>query len=345
MQLVGANSASPVSGAGELPGKSNYFIGADPQKWRTNIPTYTKVRYESIYPGIDLVYYGNGRQLEYDFVVNPGADPETIGLNFSGADGLDIDSQGALVLHMTGGDIRQPKPLVYQESDGVRHEIAGSYAIEDSNRVRFQIAAYDRSRQLIIDPTLTYSTYLGSGGAIAPGLAIDSGGNVYVAGGVIAGLQTTSGVVQPSFAGGDATFASDFGPLDSFVTKINAAGNAVVYSTYLGGSGDDVVSGAIAVDSSGNAYVAGGTDSANFPITAGAFHTTLATGGQCSEHGVTRPCQDIFVTKLNAAGSALVYSTYLGGKNDDEANDITLDSSGNVYVAGATSSADFPTTS
>jgi hypothetical protein len=344
MQFIGANDRAPISGLDELPGKSNYFIGSDPHKWRTNISTYAKVQYQDVYPGVDLIYYGNPRQLEYDWVVSPGADPETIRLSFSGADHVDIDRQGDLVLHMPdGGDIRQHKPTVYQDLDNGRREVSASYVLDDSDQIAFHVAAYDRSRPLVIDPTLTYSTYISSFGAVAFATVVDSGGNAYIAGGTTS-IFTTPGVVQPSFGGGDGTIAgSDFGPIDAFVTKINAAGSGAVYSTYLGGRGDDVIFGALAVDAGGNAYVAGFTDSTNFPVTPGAFQTALAIG-QCSEDGTTRPCQDGFVTKLNSTGSALVYSTYLGGKQGDNTSDLAVDSAGNAYVAGQTDSDDFPIT-
>src|SRR5882724_11903825 len=181
MTLVGATRKPAVSGADELPGKANYFIGKDRSKWRTNVPTYAKVQYQNVYPGIDLVYYGNQRQLEYDFVVAPGADPRKIVLGFKGADKLEIDAQGNLVLHTAGGDIRQHKPVIYQEIDGVRQEIAGGYVIKSGKRAGFHLAAYDTTRRLIIDPVvLSYSTYLGgsgSGGDEGNGIAVDAGGN------------------------------------------------------------------------------------------------------------------------------------------------------------------------
>src|SRR5437660_7473555 len=184
MSLVGAEPKPLVNGINELPGKANYFIGKDSAKWRTNVPTYAKVHYREVYPGIDLIYYGNQRQLEYDFVVAPGADPKRIGLGVKGADKLEIDEQGELVLHVSGGAIRQHKPVVYQEIDGTRQEIAGSYVLRGANRAGFKVAAYDRSRPLIIDPVvLSYSTYLG-GGSHDEGndIAVDAAGNAYVTG-------------------------------------------------------------------------------------------------------------------------------------------------------------------
>src|SRR5882724_9962921 len=181
MSLVGAARKPVLTGLDELPGKANYFIGKDPARWRTNVPTYAKVQYRNVYPGIDLVYYGKQRQLEYDFVVAPGADPKKIVLGFKGADKLEIDAQGELVLHTTGGDIRQHKPVIYQEIDGVRQEIAGGYVIKSGKRAGFQLAAYDTTQRLIIDPVvLSYSTYLGgsgSGGDEGNGIAVDAGGN------------------------------------------------------------------------------------------------------------------------------------------------------------------------
>jgi hypothetical protein len=331
MQLVGANPDVTMSGLNELPGKTNYFIGSDPQKWRTNVSTYAKVRYDDVYPGIDLVYYGNHRQLEYDFVVNPGADPERIRFNLTGADDLEVDAQGDLVLHLPGGNVRQHKPIVYQEVDGVRQELSGGYLLNNSSEVAFQIASYDRNKPLVIDPVVNYSTYFGGAGFDFPlGIAVDSGGNAYVAGGTSSTDFPLTGAVQSSFGGGTGESVGE--PVDMFVIKINAAGSAVLYSTYLGGSGDDLAN-TIAVDAAGNAYVTGDTASTNFPVTAGAFRTTSA--GK----------RDVTVTKVSPTGSALVYSTYIGGAEHDEALAIVVDSAGNAYLGGETESRqNFPTT-
>ena len=333
MSLVGAARKPLVTGLDELPGKANYFIGKDPAKWRTNVPTYTKVHYREVYPGVDLVYHGNQRQLEYDFVVAPGADPRKIVLGFKGADKLEIDAQSELVLHASGGDIRQHKPVIYQDIDGVRREIAGGYARKGVNRVGFQVAAYDTSRPLIIDPVvLSYSTYLGGNGAdFGAGIAVDAGGNAYVTGNTTStDFPTTAGAFQTLFGGGING--------DVFVTKLNPTGTALVYSTYLGGIDLDQGSG-IAVDAEGNAYVTGYTRSNNFPITAGAFQTTFADPAGSG---------NVFVTKIDPTGAALVYSTYLGGSGDEQdngaRNGIALDSSGSAYVTGSTRSADFPIT-
>ena len=313
-----------MSGLEGLPGKSNYFLGNDPDKWRTNVPHYAKVQYKDVYPGVDLVYYGNQRQLEYDLVVRPGTDPGAITLSFEGVERLRIDAQGDLVLETQDGEIRQHKPLVYQEVDGGRQEIAGAYVLSGGRQVGFQVAAYDASRPLIIDPVLIYSTYLGDSGQDgARDIAVDSSGNIYLTGTTDSTSFPTASPIQAAIGGGSGN--------DAFVTKLNAAGSALIYSTYLGGSaferGRD-----IAVDASGNAYVVGRTFSTDFP-TASPFQAAL--GGT----------QDAFVTKLNAAGSALVYSTYLGGSASETGFEIALDSSGNAYITGSTSSTDFLTAS
>jgi len=320
MSLVGAARKPVVSGLDEQTGKANYFIGKDPAKWRTNVPTYAKVHYRNVYPGIDLVYYGNQRQLEYDFVIAPGVDPKKIVLAFKGADKVQIDSRGDLVVRAAGGDIRQHKPIVYQEIDGIRQEIAGSYVRKGANRVGFEVAAYDTTRPLVIDPiVLSYSTFIGAAGSIA----VDADGNAYVAGGTGSStLPTTAGAFQPTGNGG----------VDVFVAKLDPTGSSLVYSTYLGGSGRDS-NGGITVDASGNAYVTGATNSTDFPTTADAFQPIFGGG---STFQADFRASDAFVTKLNATGSALIYSTYLGGFDDDGASGIAVDTAGNAYVAGHT---------
>jgi hypothetical protein len=323
VRLVGATPNPRVIGTEALPGKSHYFLGSDPQAWRTEIPHFVKVRYEAVYPGVDLVYYGTAGQLEYDFVVASGADPGAITLAFAGVDTLALDPQGDLLLHTAGGPIRQHKPTIYQEGNGIRQEIAGGYVLKDRQQVGFQVAAYDASRPLIIDPVLSYSTYLGgSANDVGFGIAVDAAGNAYITG-------QTSSANFPTSAAFDTTLA---GTIDAFVTKLNPDGSALVYSTYLGGGGIDIGRG-IAADAAGNAYVTGQTSSGTFPTTASPFQPALAGGS------------DAFVTKLNPDGSALVYSTFLGGVAGDIGRGIALDAAGNAYVTGDTaSSADFPTT-
>jgi hypothetical protein len=325
MSLVGAARKPVVSGLDAQAGKANYFIGKDPAKWRTNVPTYAKVHYRDVYPGIDLVYYGNQRQLEYDFVVAPDADPKKIVLAFKGADKLEINSQGELVLHAAGGEILQRKPVIYQETDGVRQEIAGRYVRKGANRVGFEVAAYDTSRPLVIDPiVLSYSTFLGAC-CSGTGITVDADGNAYITGTASSNLPTTAGAFQSTPRDSN----------DAFVAKFDPTGSTLVYSTYLGGSGRDSSNG-IAVDASGNAYVTGSTGSSDFPTTLGAFQPLFGGG---STFQAEFRASDAFVTKLNATGSALIYSTYLGGFDDDGTTGIAVDAAGNAYVGGRTSCA------
>ncbi|HEX4640263.1 MAG TPA: SBBP repeat-containing protein, partial [Chthoniobacterales bacterium] len=323
MKLVGAKSLPGVSGQNELPGKANYFTGSDPKKWRTDLPTYAKVRYEQVYPGIDLIYYGNQRQLEYDFTVAPGADPDRIQLGFAGAQKIRVDARGDLMVETTGGSVRWQKPVVYQESDGERKMVEGKYLLRRGHQVSFEVAAYDTTKPLIIDPTLVYSTYLG-GSNVDQGnaIAVDSSGNAYVTGVTLSvDLPTTTGAFQTTYMGAN----------DVFVTKLNPTGSGLLYSTYLGGGGGDSGNG-IAVDTAGNAFVTGFTTSTDFPTTTGAFQT------------VKGAAQDAFIAKLDPTGSALVYSSYLGGNSTESGNGIAVDSLGNAYVTGITGSLNFPTT-
>ena len=304
-------------------GVSNYFTGNNPSQWLTNISQYGEVEYQNVYAGIDLVYYGNQQQLEYDFVVAPGANPGSIHLDFKGASSISLDTRGDLVLHTASGDVVQHAPVIYQDIGGVRHTVPGQFVLGAQGQVSFNVGAYDASLPLTIDPVLGYSTYLGSGNYDAGlGIAVDGSGNAYITGETSSiNFPTTTGAFQTSSAGS----------YDVFVSKLNAAGTALVYSTYLGGSGDDEGYG-IAVDGSGNAYVTGETDSTNFPTTQGAFQTSDAGS------------YEAFVTKLNAAGNALAYSSYLGGQSFDEGTGIAVDGSGNAYVTGTTESSNFPTT-
>ncbi|MEK6285677.1 MAG: SBBP repeat-containing protein [Acidobacteriota bacterium] len=324
MKLVGGNTSAKVTGLDKLPGKSNYFIGNDPKKWRTNVPNYAKVKYEQVYPGVDLVYYGNQRQLEYDLIVAPGADPNRIRLTFEGAQKMRIDEAGDLVLSTTAGETRQRSPIVYQELNKKRERVRAGYAKQGENEVAFELGRYDASRPLVIDPVLVYSTYLGgSFGESGNSIAVDPAGFAYITGFTNSNDFPTANPLQPN----NASFCCAG---DVFVTKLNAAGSALVYSTYIGGGETDQAS-AIAVDPFGNAYVTGTTSSTDFP-TANAFSPNLA--------GVAN---DAFVAKLNSAGSAFVYSTYLGGSLGETATSIAVDASGNAYVTGSTGSTDFPT--
>ena len=318
MKLEGGNQRA-LQGLDELPGKANYFIGNDPSKWRTNVPTYGRAAYNDVYPGIDLVYYGNGGQLEYDLVVSPGADPSLIKLKFDGPSSVRVDKKGDLLLKTSAGEIRQAEPLVYQEINGTRKKVEGHYVVRQGNRVGFKVSPYDQQRPLVIDPRLIYSSLVnGSGDGYT--IAVDGNGFAYIAGTISDNmLNPTPGAFQGSLAGAP----------DAFVTKINAVGTEVLYTTYLGGPDYDEAYG-IAVDSQGNAYVTG-VAGVNFPTTAGALQTT--NGG----------LSDSFVTKLNPSGNGLVYSTFYGGNGNDEGDGIVVDAAGNATVGGSSGSTNLVT--
>jgi hypothetical protein len=320
MRLVGANAKADVFGQDELPGKSNYFIGNDPKKWHASVPQYARVRYADVYPGVDLVYYGNQREMEYDFVLQPGADPGVIRLGIEGASRLRV-IEGDLVLSSPGGEVLLRRPNIYQELHGRIETIRGRYVLNSRNEVGFRVDSYDRAKALVIDPVLAYSSYLGgSGDDGSEGIAVDAAGNAYVTGGTASIDFPTANSVQSTNHGG---------VLDAFVTKFNADGTALVYSTYLGGNGNDLGT-AITVDTSGNAYVTGRTMSTDFP---------MANAIQPTNHGGNF---DTFVTKIDAEGAALVYSTYLGGSGGEESTAIAVDGAGKVYVTGESTSLDFP---
>jgi hypothetical protein len=338
MKIMGGNPAPELTGIDLLPGRSNYFIGNDPTKWKTDVPHYAQVEYAGVYPGVDLIFHGNQRQLEYDFVVAPGADPGRIRLAFKGAAGLRIDKDRELIVTTKNGhEIHQYSPAIYQEIDGARRKVPGGYVIKKGTReVGFKVSAYDRNRPLVIDPVLAYSTYLG-GTTASPGSPIDSGaqaiavdtaGNIYVTGFTSTTDFPTANPEQPVYGGG---------LYDVFVTKIGSSGSTLIYSTYLGGMNDEKAF-AIAVDSAGSAYITGFTQSPNFPTTPTAFQPVSTTGI------LPTNSSDAFVTKLSPGGNALVYSTFLGGNtNAENGFGIAVDSSGSAYVTGTTASIDFPT--
>ncbi len=313
---------------------SNDFTGNGSSRGHTNIANYAEVTYKGVYRGINLVYQGDQQQLEYDFVVQPGASPGTIRLAFDGVTGKSLDAQGDLVLHTSGGDMVEHAPVAYQMVDGVRQSVASRFVIGPGGRVGFQVGHYDHGKALVIDPvmSLSYSTYLGGGNSSTQGtgIAVDSSGDAYVTGWTESvKFPTTSGAFKTS---GTFIKTDNYG---SFVTKFNAAGSALVYSTFLGGG----FSSGIAVDSAGNAYVTGSTSATDFP-TKNPLQATFA-GGTTSGGAYGA---DAFVTKLNATGSKLVYSTYLGGSGQDYANGIAVDGAGDAYVTGTSSSTNFPTT-
>ncbi len=331
LRLEGGNRLAEFEGLEKAEGKSNYFIGNDPSEWRTNIPNYIKVKMKDVYPGIDMEYYGNQRKLEYDFEVKPGVDPSVIGLNYEGAKNAEVDGQGNLIFHMTQGDVAFKAPVVYQKrmKNGEwtieNEKIEGHYSLKPDGKIGFEMGNYDKTLPLVIDPQLDYSTYLGgSDWDYGVGIAVDLSGDAYVTGYTQStDFPATAGAYQTSLDGVN---------YDAFVTEMNPTGTALVYSTYLGGSDMDLGQG-IAVDSGGDAYVTGYTYSTNFPTTAGAYQTIHGSGPSSA-----------FVTKLNPAGTVLLYSTYLGGNGVDASSGIVVDSSGFAYVTGTTSSIDFPTT-
>lgn len=332
MRIDGASASASTCGMDALPGKVNYFIGRDPKKWHCNIPTYRKASYRDIYNGIDLVYYGSGGRLEYDFVVKPGGDPSKIALSFTGAKSMRVAAGGDLVLGLDGGDVRWLKPVVYQQIAGKRVPVAGAYVLAGIGCVRFAVGVHDASRPLIIDPALAYSTYLGgssSSGDMTMGIAVDSSGCAYVTGSAYSiDFPVTSGAFQ-------TTLQSSNG--DAFVSKLSASGDSLIYSTFLGGSSSDGGYG-IAVDGSGSAYVSGTACSPDFPVTSGALQTTRSNTSS-----------NAFVSKLNPSGSSLVYSTYLGGSGNglsggDSGTGVAIDGIGCAYLTGQTCSPNFPVT-
>jgi hypothetical protein len=321
IQLLGARQTEPA-GRDAQAGRSNYFVGSDPKAWIRDVPQYGKVEYSNVYPGIDMVYYGNQRSLEYDMVVAPGADPSQIRLKFQGQKSLRVDKAGDLILSAGGGSIRQRKPVLYQNQNGAKTSVKGRYVLLSRDEVGFEVPSYDTSAPLVIDPVLLYSTYLGGASSdFANDIAVDSTGALYLTGGTDSTLFPVAGPFRGASAGGR----------DAFVTKINPAGNALVFSTYLGGAGADWGFG-IAVDSGENVYLTGSTNSSDFPTSA---PKQAANGGGW----------DGFVAKLNNTGSGLIFSTYLGGSGDDYAFGIAVDNSQSVYVTGQTSSANFPVAS
>jgi hypothetical protein len=330
--FLDANPQSAITGQTAQSSTVNYLIGNDRARWHTKLPTYGEVAYRDLWPGIDLLFRGEKGQLTYEFLLRAGARLQDIRLAYRGAKRLSIDHDGNLVIHTSLGSITDTRPVTYQLIDGERVQVASRFALQGGTKTSygFTVGSYDHSRDLIVDPGLVYSTYLGgSGDDGGEAIAVDSAGQAYVAGWTYSptDFPTTSGAFQRANKGGE----------DTFVTKLNSRGSALVYSTYLGGTLDEPYwSASIAIDCDGYAYVAGTTLSRDFPTTPGAFQT--------SNKGLY---YNAFVTKLNRDGSNLVYSTYLGGSNYDGAyysNAIAVDSHGNAYVTGFADSPDFPTT-
>jgi Domain of unknown function DUF11/Beta-propeller repeat len=351
MTLAGANSAAEPAGDVQLPGKSNYFIGNDPAQWHRDIPQFARVRYRDVYPGVDLVYYGNQGRLEYDFEVEPGADPNVVALKFQGPRNLRIDTAGDLVLAVGDSNVRLQAPRVYQKFGAEERKVAGRFTLrgQEKDEVGFQLGAYDRSRALIVDPVLVYSTYLGGSGneacsiiapitvaglaappAGCPAIAVDAVGNGYVAGSTTStNFPATAGEYQPALAPGATA--------NAFVAKFDPTG-ALQFATYLGGNGVDYTAG-VGVDSGFDVIVTGTTSSGDFPTkgSIAPFQATPVSGGK-----------HVFLSKLDPTGKILLYSTYLSGSGVDIASGLALDAGSNAYVTGTTTSTEqetgFPST-
>jgi hypothetical protein len=383
MTFPGSRSVPPVADDSQ-PSIANYFLGSNPANWRTNVPAYSRVRYRNLYPGIDLVFYGNAGKIEYDFAVSPGADPSPIRIALEGARQISLTEHGDLAIITAGAEIAFLKPRIYQDSGNARHTVAGRYQLMNGT-VRLKLGRYDRSLPMIIDPALTYASFFGgTGDETAYAVATDPSGNMYIAGstsstdlpgatsqfgggffdGFVAKFSPAGALLYSTYLGGSGdeqayglavdsqgnaymtgyTTSTNFpvtqgayggrliGSRNAFVAKLNPAGTSLLYSSYLGGSGSDTGYG-IAVDGSGDMFITGSTSSTNFPVSAGAYRGAYSGGSS-----------DAFVTALNTSGSSLLYSTYLGGSDQDQAYAIALDARGDAYVAGETLSADFPNT-
>jgi uncharacterized repeat protein (TIGR01451 family) len=330
LQFLCTNAEVKLEGRIQQLEKANYLIGNDPEQWYSGLSTYREVVYRELWPGVDLIFYGESGKLKYDVVVQPGARLEDIQFTYRGADRLSLDENGNLLIHSPIGILTEEHPVSHQEMNGKKVSVESRFIVKQNEHGEYAYGfevgeGYDSDYPLIVDPSLAYSTYLGGSGTESlPAIAVDGSGNAYVTGQTVStNFPITPGAFQPTFIGASSL---------AFVTKLNAEGTALVYSTYLGGSSLD--SGVdIAVDGSGSAYVTGLTLSTNFPVTSGAFQTTIGGG------------RDSFVTKLSIDGTSLVYSTYLGGSSSDTGNAIVVDGSGNAYVTGSTSSSNYPVTS
>ncbi len=325
LHFVGANAAATPRAEDPLSSTASYFVGKDPQSWHAGIALYQRVVYHNLYPGIDLAYHG-ARNLEYDWLLAPGADPSLIQFSLQGAQGLTLDAQDNLLVRTAVGVLGQTLPTAYQDVNGQRHHVSVRYTLDGAGHVGVALGAYDASKPLVIDPTLSYSTYLGGSGTdVGAGITTDNAGDAYVVG-------WTGSANFPVTGGVYGTILN--GPTDVFIAKFDPNG-ALVWSTYLGGSGDDVqydsqIAG-IAVDGSGNVAVSGSTVSTDFPTTSNAVQRTFGGGN------------DAFVSEVNATGRTLLYSTYLGGGCNEYAPALVGDGSGKIYVTGSTCSSNFPT--
>jgi hypothetical protein len=333
ISLPNSNPAPAIEAIGKLPTRTDYFVGAR-ENWHTNIANYSRIRYAAVYPGVDVVYYGRQNQLEFDFVLQPGADPRAIRLRFRGAKHLSITAEGDLAFEFGNGRMLQKKPLIYQEDPltSARSEIRGRYVMVARNVVGLRVDGYDRKRPLVIDPTLVYCTYLGgSGSDQINAVQVDSQGHLYIAGSTTTGdLLATNGAYSTTFASATSIFVA-------IIDIVPGSGYPVLYLSYIGGGGLDIPL-SMAVDAQENVYLTGTTTSTNFPMTVNAVQTTGAGSVVAA-----------FVLELNpfglSGGVSLVYSTFLGGTTGDSSgNGIAVDRHGLIYVIGSTKATDFPLT-
>lgn len=315
-------AANPVAvGENPQPGQANYFVGNKRSKWHTGIPMYGQVRYQNVYPGIDLVYYGNHRQVEYDFDLAVGADPSQIKFQVTGADSLSISDSGDLVMTVGTGQLEFKAPAIYQEVNGKKTQVAGQYQV-NGNEIDFAVADHDSSKPLVIDPVLVYSTYLGGrGNDYGIAIGVDSTGNAYITG-------NTSSPDFPLSSSGTVTNSTNSDPL--FVAKLDVSGATILYADYIEGSSEEDPQ-ALAVAADGTVYVGGETYSSDFPTVA-PFQAALNSGGE-----------SLFISKLSPDGSTLEYSTYLGGSSSQNLSGLALGPNGEIMVGGSTNSSDFPT--
>jgi hypothetical protein len=326
LRFLGASPAATLHAERARGGRVNYVTGHDPARWQTGLPTYGQLAYQRLWPGIDMRFRGTGTQLKYEFLLSPGANAERIRLAYAGADGLSLSRSGDLLVRTPVGTIRDAKPRAWQQIGGRRVPVESRYSLAPATAgapaYGVELGAHDAGSPVVIDPGLVYSTFLGGSSTdLGDAIAVDADDNAYVTGRTdSAGFPTAPGAF-------DTTLGASS---DAFVTKLDSSG-ALSYSTFLGGSGlEEGYS--IAVDSAGDAYVAGYTSSSDFPTTAGALDTT--------HNGA----DDVFVTKLSPSGSSLVYSTLMGGSNSEYANDVAIDGSGAAYLTGYAISSNFPTT-